>query len=173
VKTVKKQLSKAKLIRRIALGVLLVAVAGFVAYNLYASRDIMTIDQTTATVEPTTQQPAESEQPEEQGVVRTGTFESLNGYTVSGAAEIITKGEDRRLVLSDDFSSSIGPDVLVYLSKNNVVAAGGALEEPVSLGLIKSFTGSQEYILPANADEYASVVLWCRAFSVSFGAASV
>lgn len=173
MKTVKKPLSKAKLIRRIALGVLLVAVAGFVAYNLYASRDIMTVDQTPVAAEPTTHQPTQSEEPEEQTVVKTGTFESLNGYTVNGTAEIITRGEDRRLVLSDDFSSSIGPDVLVYLAKNNVIEDGGTVEDPISLGLIKSFTGGQEYILPANVDEYASVVLWCRAFSVSFGAASV
>ena len=158
-----KPTNRNKRIRRIALVVLLVLVAVFVAYNLYASRDIETVEQTVTTSSGTPDpEPAAP-------VVRSGNFESLNGYSVSGDVQLIVNGDERQLVFSDDFSSSIGPDVLVYLSKND----GGALSDPISLGPIQSFTGAQTYTLPENSDEYSSVVIWCRAFSAAFGAASV
>jgi hypothetical protein len=167
---------KAKRIRRIALIVLLVLVAGFVAYNLYASRDIETVEQSTvATVDDTPATPT-SETPVEgptEPIVRSGSFESLNGYTVSGEVQLIVDGNERQLVFSDSFASSVGPDVLVYLSKNDTANEGGVLREPISLGPIQGFNGTQTYTLPANSDDYDSVVIWCRAFSSAFGSASV
>jgi hypothetical protein len=158
----------AKRIRRIAVVLLLVGVAVFVAYNLYSSRDIETVEQTSSSPVQNTpvDEPAEP-------VVRSGSFDSLNGYSVSGTVQLIVDDDERRLVFSDDFASSIGPDVLVYLSKNDTAAEGGALKEPISLGAIQSFSGAQTYTLPENSDEYDSVVIWCRAFSSAFGAASV
>lgn len=167
---------KNKRIRRIALIVLLVLVAGFVAYNLYASRDIETVEQNATAPEadtPTTQTPEVSDPEPVAPVVRSGSFESLNGYSVSGDVQLIVNGDERQLVFSDDFASSVGPDVLVYLSKNDTAAEGGSLSDPISLGPIQGFTGSQTYTLPENSDDYTSVVIWCRAFSSAFGAAAV
>lgn len=170
------QKNQSRMIRYIALGALLLIVGGFVAYNLYNSRDIETVEQNVSTpaAEPVNEQPVtpDTETPAAP-VVRTGSFSSLNGYSVSGTATLTVEGSERRLVLSDDFVSSTGPDVLVYLSKNDTAAEGGALVEPISLGPIQSFSGTQSYVLPENSDEYTSVVIWCRAFSSAFGAASV
>lgn len=167
-----KPAKNAKLIRRVALVVAIIIVGGFVAYNIYASREIETVEQTVANPAPASPATPTDEAPAAP-IVRSGSFQSLNGYTVSGDVELIVDGSERRLVLSENFSSSAGPDVLVYLTKNNTAAEGGAIVEPISLGPIQSFNGAQTYVLPENSDDYTSVVIWCRAFSSAFGAASV
>ncbi|GEM_PF-864708 len=171
-----KSSKNAKVIRRIALAAAVLIVGGFVSYNIYASREIETVEQTVVspvTNTPSTPSPESPAEVPAAPVVRTGSFQSLNGYTVSGDVSLIVENGERRLVFSDNFASSSGPDVLVYLSKNNTFAEGGALSDPISLGPIQSFNGSQTYVLPENSDEYSSVVIWCRAFSSAFGAASV
>lgn len=163
---------KSRQVRRAAIGIVLLIVTGFVIYNVYSSRDIETVDQTDNSSTPAEQTPPTDTTPEAP-VERTGSFSSLNGYSVSGQVTLTESGSERRLVFSEDFASSAGPDVLVYLTKNDTAAEGGSLVEPVSLGAIKSFNGEQSYVLPENSDEYSSVVIWCRAFSSAFGAASL
>lgn len=148
-------------IRRVVLVIVLLLIAGFVAYNLYNARDIETVDQTETSTAPVEQTP-EPETAPEAPVVRTGSFTSLNGYSVKGSVTLTESGSERRLVFSEGFASSSGPDVLVYLTKNDTAADGGAIVEPVSLGAIKSFNGEQSYVLPDNSEEYTSVVIWCE-----------
>ena len=156
--------------RRIIIAVLLVGIAAFVVFNLYASRDIETVDQSV----PTTSAPEVARpDPAQEPIVRTGTFSSLNGYSVSGDITVTESESGSVLSLSEDFAASAGPDVLVYLTKNDTAAQNGAIEDPISLGPLKSFSGSQTYTLPENADEYTSVVIYCRAFSSAFGAARI
>mgnify|MGYP002335837279 CR=1 FL=1 len=162
---------KAKVIRRIIIGSVLAVIAAFVAFNLYGARDIETVDQT---VVPENTVPAvPSDQAPVEVAIRRGSFVGLNGYSVSGDAVVTDTAGVRRLVLQDNFVASNGPDVLVYLTKNDAASEGGALVEPISLGPIQSFSGTQTYVLPDNSEEYSSVVIWCRAFSVAFGAVSL
>ena len=92
----------------------------------------------------------------------TGTFQSTNGYTVTGSASI---GPDRQSVNLENFSSDDGPALFVYLR-----AANGDF---VNLGSLRSLTGNQSYALPAGVDlaTFSTVEIWCDSVTASFGIA--
>ncbi len=48
-------------------------------------------------------------------------------------------------------------------------------ENAVILGMIQSFSGMQQYYIPAqiNPDDYEAVIIWCKEFNVTFGAAKM
>lgn len=104
-------------------------------------------------------------------VLRSGAF--VDGDAIhrgSGTVSIVDDGERALLVFGDDVSITPGPDLFVYLSPN---APGDDLGEFVSLGTLTATTGAQAYLLPENADDYRTVVIWCRAFSVTFATAEL
>lgn len=103
---------------------------------------------------------------------RSGQFSGANGYSVSGSVIVTDVNGQKVIKFEEDFSASSGPDLEVYLSKNNV-QDGEGLGEFVSLRGLKSNNGAQVYNAPDNIDEFNSVVIWCRAFSVQFGAAGL
>ncbi|MCB1260129.1 MAG: DM13 domain-containing protein, partial [Acidimicrobiales bacterium] len=67
-----------------------------------------------------------------------------------------------------------GPDLVVYLTKQPADAQAVG-DDYLDLGVLKGNVGNQNYEVPAGVDlsEYDSVVIWCRRFAVSFGAAPV
>ncbi len=104
-------------------------------------------------------------------VLRSGMF--VDGDAIhrgSGTVSIVDDGEQQLLVFGDDVSITPGPDLFVYLSPNG---PGEDLGEFVSLGTLTSDTGAQAYVLPENADDFRTVVIWCRAFSVTFATAEL
>lgn len=88
----------------------------------------------------------------------------------SGSVEIKQLNNEAVLVFSDDFKVTNGPDLFVYLSPNR---ADQELGEVASLGTLKSINGAQTYTLPENFQDYKTVVIWCRAFSVTFATAEL
>lgn len=90
------------------------------------------------------------------------------GYTVTGTVSIYEKNGEKILVL-DPFSSSNGPDLRVYLSRD------ANANSFLNLGLLKSVTGKQSYSIPGNPsiDEFTHVLIWCQQFSVKFGGAEL
>lgn len=104
----------------------------------------------------------------------TGRFHS-NAHETKGLATIYVLDDGRRVLRLTGFSTSNGPDVRVYL-----VAATDVQEEDrakqagiVDLGELKGNVGDQNYDVPAGLDlsRYRAVSIWCRRFSVNFGAA--
>lgn len=95
-------------------------------------------------------------------------FTSANGYTVTGNVRIYQK--DGKLILAlENFRSSNGPDLRVYLSKEM---------QPVNfkeLGRLKSVQGNQLYDIPGTPDfnEYKFAVIHCQQFNRAFGFASI
>ncbi len=85
-----------------------------------------------------------------------------------GAVEITNANNNPMLSFKEDFKVAQGPDLFVYLSPN---ATGEDLGEFASLGPLKANEGEQEYVLPSNYKDYETVVIWCRAFSVTFATA--
>jgi hypothetical protein len=100
-----------------------------------------------------------------------GRFESLEHET-TGAAQTIELPGGRRFLTLTRFETDNGPDLRVYLSTAdaNQDSAG---EDFVDLGGLKGNVGDQQYEIPrgADLDRLTKVVVWCRAFSVGFGAA--
>ncbi len=77
----------------------------------------------------------------------------------------------KRLVhLEADFEVGPGPDYRVYLAPRQTVRKEADVTGTgfVDLGKLRSFEGSQKYVIPPDLDpaKYQSVVIWCRQFGV-------
>ena len=148
-----------------------IGIAGFALTNI-AEDAPMEVDQPAA-IEPPPVIDSEAEPDSETGpvVLRSGMF--VDGDAIhrgSGTVSIVDDGEQVLLVFGDDVSITPGPDLFVYLSPN---APGDDLGEFVSLGTLTANSGAQAYVLPENVDDYRTVVIWCRAFSVTFATAEL
>ncbi len=99
-----------------------------------------------------------------------GTFTGL-AHPTSGVARIVEQADGARVVTLTGFETDPGPDLYVYAVPGRV--SGENVDGGVNLGRLKGNIGSQQYVLPAGFDaaDGATVVVWCRAFSVTFGAA--
>ncbi len=145
----------------------LVLVIVFVGYNLLRDRDTVTVEQATAPPASAIAQTLEKiETP-----VRKGSFSGANDYSVTGTASIVDTGGEKVLVFSDDFKSTLGPDLQVYISKSEGIEDG--LGEFVSLQSLKNTNGTQTYTLPDDSDDFKTIVIWCRAFNAAFGSAQL
>ena len=107
-----------------------------------------------------------------------GNFRGAGSYDTAGKAEIIKlKGGGFGLKLHGNFSTDSAPDLRIWLSEASNPRSKGAVRgaKHVDLGALKSSRGEQIYRIPAgvNLSEVRSAVIWCRAFGVFFGAASL
>jgi len=107
------------------------------------------------------------------GTSRSGTFTKRPGtsYNVSGSATL-EQQPNGSLVLKfgDNFSTSNGPGLEVFLSTTNTVGANSR-----NLGRIKSTAGAQSYNVPAGVSlsTYNWVIIHCVPFNVTFGYAQL
>lgn len=97
-----------------------------------------------------------------------GEFVSGPYGTVSGKAEIYTKGDSVEVKLAN-FNSTNGPALHVYISKQAMPV------NFIDLGVLKSTTGNQVYSVAGMPDfmEYKYISIHCVAFNHLFGAALV
>jgi hypothetical protein len=97
-----------------------------------------------------------------------GTFVSLD-HDTSGRAVVLGNGTDQRFLRFEDFSTSNGPDVNIYL----VNSSAGGVTDYVDLGDMKGNVGDQNYEIPAGVDVavYDRVLIWCVRFASPFGEA--
>ncbi len=79
-----------------------------------------------------------------------------------------------RALTVTDLDTDNGPDLRVYLVAGPVVNDSD-VGEFVDLGGLKGNKGTQQYSIPAGTDteRYSTVVIWCRAFTVSFAKAEL
>jgi hypothetical protein len=100
-------------------------------------------------------------------LVRKGTLMGI-GHAVEGSANVYSDAGQLVLVL-DPFMSQNGPDLKVYLSKDEKAS------EYLNLGPLKSTTGKQSYDISGmpDLDQYKFAMIWCQQFSVLFGVAEL
>jgi Electron transfer DM13 len=86
-----------------------------------------------------------------------------------GTARLIEIAPGTFAVRLEDFEVRNGPDLYVYLSPD----VNGYADGVVELGRLKADKGNQNYDVPAALDPAtaASVVIWCKQFSVLFAVA--
>jgi hypothetical protein len=119
------------------------AVGGYLAYGTFVDQ---TVDEAVAS-----------------GRARaSASFESF-AHETTGAVRVV--GRELQLV---DLDTDPGPDLRVYVTQERY--DGGDVGVHVDLGPLKGNKGTQRYDL-RDAPLGGSVVIWCRAFSVAFGAA--
>jgi len=126
---------------------------------------------------PAAAQPPASRAPSPSGPVTllSGTFRSLE-HTTTGRALLLRLPDGSAVLRLENFSTSNGPDVHVYLS---AAPADGPSDtfgrNPIELGSLKANQGNINYAVPAGANlaTVKAAVIWCRRFSVGFGVASL
>jgi hypothetical protein len=143
------------------------------------------VNETLAAVE--TSAPAETESaapvvtqsaaPKGPAVVRQGTFVT-HEHETTGTARIIRNADGSHRLELVALDTSNGPDLRVWLSDQPVKegTAGWRVFDDgkwLELGRLKGNKGDQAYAIPAGTDldRLDSVAIWCKRFSVSFGAA--
>lgn len=108
-----------------------------------------------------------------------GTFIS-HEHSTKGKARVLELPDGSRVLRIENLDTSDGPDLRVWLSDQPVKEGtdgwfvfddGKWLE----LGELKGNKGNANYPIPADADldSLKSVTIWCKRFSVSFGAAAL
>lgn len=117
--------------------------------------------------------PAAAPKPAVDVELASGSFASL-AHETSGEAAVVDLADGGRRLTLTDLSTDNGPDLRVYLVPGAANADGG-VDGGVDLGRLKGNIGSQQYTVPAGVrlGDGASVVVWCRAFTVAFGVAQL
>lgn len=97
-------------------------------------------------------------------LLREGNLMGSGSYVVSGVAQLYND-KGKLILYLNDFSSSNGPDLKVYLSTTTAATSF------ISLGKLKSTMGKQSYEITGSPDlaEFKFVLIWCQQFSVQFG----
>jgi hypothetical protein len=105
-----------------------------------------------------------------------GQFYSIL-HPTAGTATIYEMGDGARVLRLTNFSTSNGPDVHVYMVAADDAKDAATVERAgfIDLGVIKGNVGDQNYTLGTDLDlaKYRAVSIWCKRFSVNFGAAAL
>ena len=105
-----------------------------------------------------------------------GQFYSIL-HPTEGTATIYQMGDGSRVLRLTSFRTSNGPDVHVYMVASDDARDAATVEKAgfVDLGVIKGNIGGQNYPLGSDLDlaKYRAVSIWCKRFSVNFGAAAL
>jgi electron transfer DM13 len=101
-------------------------------------------------------------------------------HATTGTARIIRNPDETYRLELVGLDTSNGPDLRVWLTDQPVIEGRDGWHvfddgEWVELGRLSGNQGDQVYDIPAGSDpsDYTSVSIWCRRFSVSFGAATL
>ena len=100
-----------------------------------------------------------------------GDFMGVNDgiHNAEGKAKILTLTDGSQIIRLEDFRSTNGPDVHLYLSTD--IEANDFID----IGRLKANNGNQNYPIPTDTDfnKYKYVLIWCQPFSVLFGSAQL
>lgn len=100
-----------------------------------------------------------------------GTFVGVNDgiHNAEGSARALPRSDDGYVLRLENFYSTPGPDLYVYLSTDK------GIDDHINLGSLKANRGDQNYDIPAGTDldRYDHVLVWCKPFGVLFGSAQL
>jgi hypothetical protein len=90
------------------------------------------------------------------------------GYSVSGTVKLL-EFQGKKYIHFENFSSSNGPDLKVYIATSNTAA------QFVSLGSLRGVTGVQTYevVNPPNFTQYNKILIWCQQAGALFGSSTI
>ncbi len=110
----------------------------------------------------------------DQSTPKTGLIGNFIGvgdgiHNAEGLTKILTLSTGPPILRLEDFKSTNGPDVHLYLSNNKQA------NDFIDLGRLKANIGNQNYQIPLDTDfnKYKYVLIWCQPFSVLFGSAQL
>lgn len=98
-------------------------------------------------------------------------------HPTQGTATIYQLGDGSRVLRLTNFTTSNGPDVHVYMVASDDAKDVATVQQSgfIDLGALKGNIGDQNYQLVSDVDlaKYRAVSIWCKRFSVNFGAAAL
>ena len=111
-------------------------------------------------------------------VIARGMFRDADAiHKGTGTALLYALADGRNIVRFEDFRTTNGPALVVYIAKHPSPTAASDVTEGgfLSLGKLKGKVDNQNYAVPAEIDiaEYGSVVVWCELFGVLFSPAAL
>lgn len=116
-----------------------------------------------------------NDSPADGNTLSEGTFISI-AHETTGTAKIVEVAGTTYLRF-ENLDSLNGPDLVVYLSSQPVTADPSAFDDTLvlDLGALEANRGDLNIEIPAGSDlsEVKSAVIWCRRFTVAFGAADL
>ena len=101
--------------------------------------------------------------------ILSGNFmDADNFHKTKGMSKVFDIG-DKRYLRFEDFETTNGPKLVVYLSTDLQAS------DYISLGNLKGNIGDQNYEIPNNVDlnKYDKVLIWCEPFRVLFGSSKL
>jgi hypothetical protein len=108
-----------------------------------------------------------------------GTFVT-HEHETSGSVRVVRLPDGTRQLEIVGLDTSDGPDLRVWLTDQTVMPGRAGWDvfddgKYVELGKLKGNRGDQVYPIPSTVDlaSFRSVSIWCKRFSVSFGAAQL
>ena len=108
--------------------------------------------------------------------LESGRFYSIL-HPTEGTATIFQTGDGTRILRLTSFRTSTGPDVHVYMVAADDAKDAATVQQAgfIDLGVLKGNIGDQNYTLGSDLDlgKYRAVSIWCKRFSVNFGAAAL
>lgn len=109
-------------------------------------------------------------------LLRQGNFSDADViHKGAGTASVYALTDGRHVVRFEDFRTTNGPALVVYLAKHPLPTSADDVTEGgfIKLGKLKGNVGNQNYDVPpeADIDDYHSVVIWCELFGVLFSPA--
>jgi len=100
-----------------------------------------------------------------------GTFIGVGDgiHDAQGDAYTIPLEDGSNVLRLENFQSTNGPDLFVYLATDDKAS------EFINLGDLKANKGNQNYEIPDDVDleKYNKVLIWCKSFAVLFGSAKL
>lgn len=102
-------------------------------------------------------------------LVYQGVFSGADSFHQVKGKALVLSSEGKRYLRIENFESTNGPDLKVYLSKDLDA------KDYVNLGNLKGNIGNQNYEVPesVNLEDYNYVLIWCERFGVLFGHADL
>src|SRR5689334_7969590 len=90
-------------------------------------------------------------------------------HNAEGLVRVIPLGDGHTILRLENFNSTDGPNVHLYLATDKTVS------NFIDLGRLKANNGNQNYNLPygSNLAKYNMALIWCKDFSVLFGSAQL
>ena len=104
-------------------------------------------------------------------------FSSWGSDAVEGDWRISERGGKQYIQLLDNFEAKEGPDVKIFLSKQDAASVNGnnATDDAVFISLVSTFEGGSEYEIPAgiNLNSFRSLIFHCEAYSKLWGTSQI
>jgi hypothetical protein len=159
--------------KKIIIGIIITVIIPVAAYtgvplffNVTTDEPIPEITSTTTDIDGITTSVIEEPQ-----LVASGQFIGVNDgiHNAEGQAKVFQLADGQQILRLEDFKSTNGPDLYVYLATDSTA------QEYVSLGELKANIGNQNYEIPEGTDleKYDTALVWCKQFSVLFGSAEI